>query len=160
MSRLKKLKKIRIHREGTHTLAGSLLLLLVVNFALYYGLECKLPFYIVAVVSIVLYGMLVNFFRCPIRLFEQEDTEKIVVAPADGKIVVVEEVEENEYFHDRRLMISIFMSVINVHANWYPVDGTVKKVAHQNGKFMKAWRKPVRTTNAPWWLSKLPKAWR
>ncbi|WP_294606345.1 phosphatidylserine decarboxylase family protein [uncultured Bacteroides sp.] len=147
MSRLKKLKKIRIHREGTHTLAGSLLLLLVVNFALYYGLECKLPFYIVAVVSIVLYGMLVNFFRCPIRLFEQEDTEKIVVAPADGKIVVVEEVEENEYFHDRRLMISIFMSVINVHANWYPVDGTVKKVAHQNGKFMKAWLPKASTDN-------------
>lgn len=147
MSRLKKLKKIRIHREGTHTLAGSLLLLLVVNFALYYGLECKLLFYIVAVVSIVLYGMLVNFFRCPIRLFEQEDTEKIVVAPADGKIVVVEEVEENEYFHDRRLMISIFMSVINVHANWYPVDGTVKKVAHQNGKFMKAWLPKASTDN-------------
>ena len=123
MSRLKKLKKIRIHREGTHTLAGSLLLLLVVNSALYFGLECKLPFYIVAVVSIVLYGMLVNFFRCPIRLFGQEDTEKIVVAPADGRIVVIEEVDENEYFHDRRLMISIFMSVINVHANWYPVDG-------------------------------------
>ena len=71
MSRLKKLKKIRIHREGTHTLAGSLLLLLVVNSALYFVLECKLPFYIVAVVSIVMYGMLVNFFRCPIRLFGQ-----------------------------------------------------------------------------------------
>ena len=105
MSRLKKLKKIRIHREGTHTLAGSLLLLLVVNSVLYFGLECKLPFYIAAVVSIVLYGMLVNFFRCPIRLFGQEDTEKIVVAPADGKIVVIEEVDENEYFHDRRLIM-------------------------------------------------------
>ena len=147
MSRLKKLKKIRIHREGTHTLAGSLLLLLVVNSALYFGLECKLPFYIVAVVSIVLYGMLVNFFRCPIRLFGQEDTEKIVVAPADGRIVVIEEVDENEYFHDRRLMISIFMSVINVHANWYPVDGTVKKVAHHNGKFMKAWLPKASTDN-------------
>lgn len=147
MSRLKKLKKIRIHREGTHTLAGSFLLLVVVNLALYFGLECKIPFYTVAAISIVLYGMLVNFFRCPIRLFEQEDTEKIVVAPADGRIVVVEEVEENEYFHDRRLMISIFMSVTNVHANWYPVDGTVKKVAHQNGKFMKAWLPKASTDN-------------
>ena len=90
MSRLKKLKKIRIHREGTHTLAGSLLLLLVVNSALYFGLECKLPFYIVAVVSIVLYGMLVNFFRCPIRLFGQEDTEKIVVADNERSTVVIE----------------------------------------------------------------------
>lgn len=68
-----------------------------------------------------------EFFRCPIRLFGQEDTEKIVVAPADGRIVVIEEVDENEYFHDRRLMISIFMSVINVHANWYPVDGTRRR---------------------------------
>ena len=147
MSRLKKLKKIRIHREGTHTLASSFLLLLIVNSALYLGLECKLPFYIVATISILLYGMLVNFFRCPIRLFEQEDTEKIVVAPADGKIVVIEEVEENEYFHDRRLMISIFMSIVNVHANWYPVDGTIKKVAHQNGKFMKAWLPKASTDN-------------
>lgn len=147
MGRLKKLKKIRIHHEGTHTLGGSFLLLLIINFAFYFGIECKVPFYIVATGSVILYGMLVNFFRCPIRYFGQEDTEKIVVAPADGKIVVVEEVEENEYFHDRRLMISIFMSVVNVHANWYPVDGTIKKVAHQNGKFMKAWLPKASTDN-------------
>lgn len=146
MSRLKKLKKIRIHREGTHTLAGSLLVLLAINAALYFGLECKLPFYVIAVISLIVYGILVNFFRCPIRLFGK-NTEKIVVAPADGKIVVVEEVEENEYFHDRRIMISIFMSLVNVHANWYPVDGTVKKVGHQNGKFMKAWLPKASTDN-------------
>ncbi|WP_294589402.1 phosphatidylserine decarboxylase family protein [uncultured Bacteroides sp.] len=146
MGRLKRLKKIRIHREGTHTLAGSLLLLLIVNAAFYFGLECKIPFYIVAAVSLVVYGILVNFFRCPIRLFGQ-DTEKVVVAPADGKIVVIEEVEENDYFHDRRIMISIFMSLVNVHANWYPVDGTVKKVWHKNGKFMKAWLPKASTDN-------------
>ena len=130
MGRLKRLKKIRIHREGTHTLAGSLVLILAVNTALYFGLECKVPFYVVAVISLIVYGILVNFFRCPIRLFGQE-TEKVVVAPADGKIVVVEEVEENEYFH----------------ANWYPVDGTVKKVWHKNGKFMKAWLPKASTDN-------------
>lgn len=146
MGRLKRLKKIRIHREGTHTLIGSLLLLLVVNSALYFGLNNKVPFYIVGAISLIVYGILVNFFRCPIRLFGQ-DTEKVVVAPADGKIVVIEEVEENEYFHDRRLMISIFMSLINVHANWYPVDGTIKKVGHQNGKFMKAWLPKASTDN-------------
>lgn len=146
MSRLKRLKKIRIHREGTHTLAGSLLLLLIVNAAFYFGLECKIPFYVVAAISLVVYGILVNFFRCPIRLFGQ-DTEKVVVAPADGKIVVIEEVEENDYFHDRRIMISIFMSLVNVHANWYPVDGTVKKVWHKNGKFMKAWLPKASTDN-------------
>ena len=92
MGRLKKLKKIRIHREGTHILWASFLLLLLINAALYWGIDCKIPFYVVAVASIVVYLLMVNFFRCPIRLFGQ-DTEKIVVAPADGKIVVIEEVD-------------------------------------------------------------------
>ena len=70
---------------------------------------------------------------------ETDETEKVVVAPADGKIVVIEEVDENEYFHDRRLMISIFMSLFNVHANWFPVDGKVKFVRHQDGNYHKAW---------------------
>ncbi|MDY2641925.1 MAG: phosphatidylserine decarboxylase family protein [Mediterranea sp.] len=146
MSRLKRLKKIRLHREGTHTLWGGLLLLLAINSALYFGIENKIPFYCIATVSLIVYGIMVNFFRCPIRLFEQ-DTEKVVVAPADGKVVVIEEVDENEYFHDRRLMISIFMSLVNVHANWYPVDGVVKKVWHQNGRFMKAWLPKASTDN-------------
>ena len=63
----------------------------------------------------------------------------MVMAPCDGRVVVVEEVEENEYFHDRRMMVSIFMSLFNVHANWVPVDGTVKKVVHHNGRFQAAW---------------------
>ena len=146
MGRLKKLKKIRIHREGTHILWGGIIFLLLINAALYWGIDCKIPFYLVALASIIVYGLMVNFFRCPKRLFGGE-TEKIVVAPADGKIVVIEEVDEHEYFHDRRLMISIFMSVLNVHANWYPVDGTVKKVAHHNGKFLKAWLPKASTEN-------------
>ncbi len=146
MSRLKKLKKIRIHHEGTTILWSSIIILLIINAALYWGIECKIPFYLVAITSVIVYGLMVNFFRCPIRLFDGE-TEKVVVAPADGKIVVIEEVEENEYFHDRRLMVSIFMSVLNVHANWYPVDGVVKKVGHENGKFMKAWLPKASTEN-------------
>nr|WP_321375352.1 phosphatidylserine decarboxylase family protein [uncultured Bacteroides sp.] len=146
MGRLKKLKKIRIHREGTHILAIGLLFFLVINSLVYYYVDCKLLFYLLAVLSIAIYGLMVNFFRCPIRLFG-EDTTNVVVAPADGKIVVVEEVDENDYFHDKRLMISIFMSVVNVHANWYPVDGTVKHVSHQDGKFMKAWLPKASTDN-------------
>lgn len=146
MGRLKRLKKIRLHREGTKTLVVGFILFMALNSALYFGMENKWPFYVVATISLVVYGIMVNFFRCPIRLFGQ-DTEKIVVAPADGKVVVIEEVEENEYFHDRRLMVSIFMSLVNVHANWYPVDGTVKKVWHQNGKFMKAWLPKASTDN-------------
>jgi DNA polymerase III subunit alpha len=146
MNRLKKLKKIRLHREGTSILIVSAILLIGINALLFWGIECKIPFYIFATASIVVYLLMVNFFRCPIRLFEH-DTEKIVVAPADGRIVVIEEVDEHEYFHDRRLMISIFMSIVNVHANWYPVDGVVKHVDHHNGKFMKAWLPKASTEN-------------
>ena len=142
----KKIKKIRLHQEVTHILITAAILLLILNLGLYWGIEYKIFFYIVALASLILYLLMVNFFRCPIRLFNQ-DTEKIVVAPADGKIVVVEEVEEHEYFHDRRLMISIFMSITNVHANWYPVDGEIKHVSHQNGRFLKAWLPKASTEN-------------
>ncbi len=146
MHRLNKLKKIRIHHEGTHILCGSFLLLLAINALLFWKIDCKLPFYIIATASVVVYLLMVNFFRCPIRLFGK-DTEKIVVAPADGRIVAIEEVDEHEYFNDRRLMVSIFMSILNVHANWYPVDGTIKKVDHHNGNFMKAWLPKASTEN-------------
>ena len=135
MNKIKKLKKIRIHNEGAHILLVGALLLSLLNGVMYWCLEWKMPFYITLAISLVLYGLMVNFFRCPIRIFKG-DTEKIVVAPADGRIVVIEEVDEHEYFHDRRLMISIFMGITNVHANWYPVDGIVKKVTHQKGRFM------------------------
>ena len=149
MSRLQKLKnlrKIRLHREGTEILIVSAILLLALNGLVYWACHFGLPFYILAAISIILYLLMVNFFRCPIRHFEQ-DSEKIVVAPADGRIVVVQEVDEQEYFHERKLMISIFMSVTNVHANWYPVDGVVKYVAHHNGRFMKAWLPKASTEN-------------
>ena len=146
MNRLKKLKKIRLHREGTEILIASAALLIGLNALLLWAFQCMFLSYLLAAVSIVVYLLMVNFFRCPIRLFEQ-DTEKIVVAPADGKIVVIEEVDEHEYFHDKRLMISIFMNITNVHANWYPVDGTVKHVSHHNGKFMKAWLPKASTEN-------------
>lgn len=146
MRRIKKLKKIRLHREGTSILIVSFLLLAAINAALYTFIDNKTPFIVFAALSTTLYLLMVNFFRCPIRRFE-EDTTKVVVAPADGKIVVIEEVEENEYFHDKRLMVSIFMSVVNVHANWYPVDGVVKKVCHHSGNFMKAWLPKASTEN-------------
>jgi phosphatidylserine decarboxylase len=144
--RLKRLKKIRIHHEGTYILVLSFILLLLVNAVIYYGIPCKILFYIIALASVTGYVLLINFFRCPIRVFEH-DTEKVVIAPADGKVVAIEEVDEYEYFNDRRLLVSIFMSPLNVHANWYPVDGTVKKVSHQNGKFMKAWLPKASTEN-------------
>jgi len=136
--RIKKLKKIRIHREGTNELALSAGAILAIDVLLLRIFESHIPFWIFTAVFATVWLIVLNFYRCPIRYFNG-DTDKIVVAPADGKIVVVEETEENEYFHDKRLMISIFMSPLNVHANWYPVDGKVKFVHHQDGNYHKAW---------------------
>jgi phosphatidylserine decarboxylase len=136
--RIKKLKKIRIHREGTNELTLSALAIVGIGLLLWYGLDTTIPFWIFVAIFVTAWFIALNFYRCPIRYFNG-DTDKLVVAPADGKIVVVEEAEENTYFHDKRLMISIFMSPLNVHANWYPVDGKVKFVKHFNGNYHKAW---------------------
>ena len=138
-NRIKKIKKIRIHREGTDTLLYGLMGIIAVAIVLWQSFDNKIPFWIFVAVFGTVYAIVLNFYRCPIRYYGNEDTEKIVVAPADGKIVVIEEVEENTYFHDRRLMISIFMSLFNVHANWFPVDGKVKFVKHFDGNYHKAW---------------------
>ena len=130
IKRIKKLKKIRIHREGSNTIAAGLIGFLIIAFLLF-QLETKIPFWLFVVVFGAVYGIVLNFYRCPVRRFSETDETE--------KIVVIEEVEEHEYFHDRRLMISIFMSLFNVHANWFPVDGKVKFVKHQNGNFHKAW---------------------
>ena len=136
--RIKKLKKIRIHREGTDELLYSAIAIVGIALLLWYGLSTVIPFWIFILIFGTAWALMLNFYRCPIRYYNG-DTEKLVVAPADGKIVVVEETEENEYFHDKRLMSSIFMSPLNVHANWFPVDGKVKFVHHQNGNYHKAW---------------------
>ena len=113
--------------------------IIAVAIVLWQSFDNKIPFWLFVAVFGTVYAIVLNFYRCPIRYYGSEDTEKIVVAPADGKIVVIEEVEENKYFHDRRLMISIFMSLFNVHANWFPVDGKVKFVKHFDGNYHKAW---------------------
>ena len=136
--RLRKLKKIRLHHEGTVTLIWGAVGLVALNLVLYLLLDEKVVSHVVLFLSTLVYLVLVNFFQCPVRLFSG-DTDGIVVAPADGRVVVVEETEENEYFHDRRIMVSIFMSLFNVHANWIPTDGKVKLVRHHDGNFHKAW---------------------
>ena len=136
--RINKLKKIRIHREGTQELTLSAILVVVIAFLLFHFVDSAVPFWIFVIVFGAAWLMALNFYRCPIRYFNG-DTTHLVVAPADGRIVVIEETEETEYFHDKRLMISIFMRPLNVHANWFPVDGKVKFVHHQNGNYHKAW---------------------
>lgn len=147
--RLRKLKKIRIHHEGTATLVLGFILFAALNLLVYYMAIPDYPLvcYVFATITSIIYLVVVNFFRCPIRHYENEDTEGLIIAPADGKVVVIEEVEENEYFHDRRLMVSIFMSLFNVHANWVPCDGKVKIVRHHNGRFKAAWLPKASTEN-------------
>lgn len=137
--RIKKLKKIRLHHEGISTLIYGLMFIVAIGIILWRSFESHIPFCTFIVLFGIVYCIVVNFFRCPIRYFGQEDTDNLVVAPADGRIVVVEEVEETKYFHEKRIMVSIFMSLFNVHANWFPVDGKVKLVHHQSGAFHKAW---------------------
>lgn len=140
MGKLKKVKQNRIHHEGTPTLIIALAVaaaLAALDWLLLYRV-CVWGFWTFIAVIAIIYCIILNFFRCPIRIFEGE-TDNVVVAPADGHIVVLEEVEEPEYFHDRRLMVSVFMSLTNVHANWFPVQGMVKLVRHHRGNFHSAW---------------------
>ena len=134
-----------IHKAGYILLLKILIVLIILNLASFYFINNTSIVYTILGITVVMYLLVVNFFRFPNRVIIQDDNT--ILAPADGKIVVIEEVDENEYFHDRRLMISIFMSIVNVHANWYPVDGTIKKVAHHNGNFMKAWLPKASTEN-------------
>ncbi|RRD78270.1 phosphatidylserine decarboxylase family protein [Alloprevotella sp. OH1205_COT-284] len=148
MTKLKTIKRHRLHNEGRTTLFLSGSAFIIVAVLSYWLLieACPLCFYLIVAVLTIVYGIIVNFFRCPLRIFMGE-TENVVVAPADGRVVVIEEVEENEYFRDRRLMVSVFMSVTNVHANWFPVAGKVKLVRHHNGNFHKAWLPKASTEN-------------
>ena len=145
--RIRKLKDYRIHREGTNILIFAFIIAVLVNAPLWYFLsEWIILNSIVSVSSLVLYLLMVNFFRSPKRIFPG-DVEDVVVAPADGKVVVIEKVFEPDHFKDERMQVSIFMSPFNVHANWYPVDGVVKRVEHQKGKFHKAWLPKASTEN-------------
>ena len=145
--RIRKLKDYRIHQEGTEILIVSFLFFLFLNVPLWYFLPSMfLLNLIVSIASLVIYLLMVNFFRSPKRIFPG-DVEGVVVAPADGKVVVIEKVFEPDYFKDERIQISIFMSPTNVHANWYPVDGIVTCVDHHKGKFHKAWLPKASTEN-------------
>ena len=127
-----------IHKEGYRTIAVSTTGLFLLNLIVYYLVRESLFFYFVLSVSIVFFLIIINFFRSPVRIFNVEDAN-LVVAPADGTIVVIEEVMENEFFHEKRLQVSIFMSVFNVHINWIPIGGEITHSSHQRGRFMAAY---------------------
>lgn len=133
----KRKRRIRIHREGRGLIATLTLLIFVVNVPLF----MYMPNWVGAItllLSAVLLVFVTYFFRNPTRVVEVGD-DNLLVCPADGRVVVVEPTMENEYFHDKRLQVSIFMSPFNVHANWYPVEGTVLVSEHQDGRHQGAW---------------------
>lgn len=101
---------------------------------------------LVAGISLILFLTVLQFFRNPPRLVPVED-DSIVYAPADGKVVVIEEAVESEYFKDKRLQVSIFMSPVNVHVNRNPIGGEVKYNAYHPGKYLVAWHPKSSTEN-------------
>jgi phosphatidylserine decarboxylase len=139
-------KSMKVHREGTGLLLSLFTVLFVVNLAVYYTVSRGYLFYVFLLLSTALFLLMLNFFRSPFRRFPY-DSEGLVIAPADGTVVAIEEVMENEYFHERRLQISIFMSVFNVHANWFPVNGVVRHVSHRRGRFRAAYLPKSSTEN-------------
>ena len=131
--------RVKIHREGTNILIILLAVLLLVNAPLWIWLidYIWIPA-TVLVASTIFYLLVVNFFRSPHRNF-QGDIENVVVASADGKVVALEEVYEPEYLKCDCIQLSVFMSPMNVHANWFPVDGEVVYYKHHPGRFMAAY---------------------
>jgi len=126
-------KKIKIHREGYKIIFAALALLLMVNVAVrLIWPAMPLVHNLLLGASVVLLVFVVLFFRTPARHVEPDPL--LIYAPADGKIVVMEETYENEYFKDNRLQISIFMSPFNMHSNRYPISGTVVYTNYQAGK--------------------------
>ena len=137
---------VKIHREGANIIFALLLILVVICMSAFLFVRPITIPWVLTVVSFVVFMLVLNFFRSPRRNFKG-DRKNVVVSSADGKVVALEEVYEDEFLHGKAIQLSVFMSVFNVHANWYPVDGTVKKVMHQNGKFMKAWLPKASTDN-------------
>jgi len=125
----------KIHKEG-NAIVGIGLLIFAACVALCFLAKCVL-LYVLTSIIFILFLFIVWFFRKPERKYIKDDN--IIFSPADGRVVVCEEVEEDEYLHERRIQISIFMSLWNVHANSFPVGGTVEYCKHHQGKYLIAW---------------------
>lgn len=134
----------RIHKEGRTILIVTALLLAALNFAVWKFLS--VAFWPVFALSVLFYLIVLQFFRNPVRKILVAGND-VVYAPADGRVCVIEEVFESEYFKDRRLQISIFMSPFNVHVNRNPVSGVVNYFKYHPGKYLVAWHPKSSTEN-------------
>lgn len=139
-------KHMKIHKEGYPTLAVVIVVLTIANILLF-SFVCSASIFkaISLLVSFIIFLFFLQFFRRPKRISSTADNQ--MVCPADGEVVVIEETEEPEYFKDKRIQVSIFMSPFNVHANWYPINGKVNYVKYHPGKFLVAWHPKSSTDN-------------
>ncbi|MGD0581940.1 MAG: phosphatidylserine decarboxylase family protein [Bacteroidales bacterium] len=129
---------MRVSKEGYKILLTGFIVLLALNTGVSIIWHEHILFkWIFLILSVLFYIFILFFFRLPVRYLEPD--RGLVYSPADGKVVVIEETEEKEYFKDMRLQVSIFMSPFNVHSNRYPVSGKIKFVNHNPGKNMVAW---------------------
>jgi len=134
-----------IHKEGRSFLSILLLVLLLINISLNYCAVSESILYLSYLTSTVFFLLVLQFFRSP--AVEIKADPKHILAPADGKVVVIEETVETEYFNEKRIQISIFMSPLNVHVNRNPVGGVVKYFKYHSGKYLVAWHPKSSTEN-------------
>lgn len=137
---------MKIHREGRVTLYYFAGILGTIILALYFTIGFTVSMNVLLILIAILYAFLLNFFRNPERIIKKKD-EYLVYAPADGKVVVIEETTETEYFRDRRIQVSIFMSPLNVHVNRIPVSGSIAYQQYHPGKYLVAWHPKSSTEN-------------
>ena len=133
-----------LHKEGYKILRNEILIFSVVNYITFWNSEL-IFFGVTLPISILLFVMSVYFFRIPKRLFERTDGK--IYSPCDGKVVVIEETTEKEYYKDKRIQISVFMSPLNAHNNLYPITGKVTYAKYHAGKFLVAWNPKASTNN-------------
>ena len=142
----KNLAQMTIHKEGTATLTITIIFLLILNFLVQYFLpESSVIHTLLLVASLFFFLIILQFFRKPTR--HTTINPKHIIAPADGKVVVIEEVVETEYFNEPRRQISIFMSPLNVHINFNPISGIVSYFKYHPGRFLVAWHPKSSTEN-------------
>ena len=138
---------MKIHKEGFGIIAIAVLILGSIYAVNHYFLKDLLPwlFWILTAGCVIMLYLVVQFFRVPKRIIQKDDN--LILCPADGKVVVIEEVEETEYFKDKRIQISVFMSPLNVHCQWNPISGKTNYYQYHKGKYLVAWHPKSSTEN-------------
>ena len=136
-----------IHKEGYKTIAICTILFLALNLVSFYFISFYQPWlsWLIFVISLALLLFIISFFRVPFRMATVDSN--CIVCPADGKVVVIEEITDEEYFHDRRIQVSVFMSPANVHRNVNAISGEVIYNQYHKGKYLVAWNPKSSTEN-------------